>query len=350
MPLTVPLPSLTAAEIATATGGRLVGDGWVSVRAIASLDRAGSDDLSFLGSARYAALMADSRAGVVLVSPELHDLPGPCKARIVVVNPHDALVSLIPRFYRPVAHPTGIHPEARIGRNVLMGDDVCIAAGAVVEDDAVIGNRTWIATHTVVGAGARIGDDCLVYPQVTIYPNTQVGHRVILHSGVRLGSDGFGYLQKMIDGQLTHVKIPHVGRAIIGDDVEIGVNSVVDRGSVDDTVIGAGTKIDNLVHIAHNVRVGKACLILTQVGIAGSARIEDGVVLAGQAGVSGHVTIGAGSRLAGQSGAISDVPAGETWSGYPARPHREALRASAALLKLPALMRRLERLLERAQL
>jgi len=350
MPLTPPLPSLTAAELATVTGGRLVGDGAVEVRAIAPLDRAGAEDLSFLALARYAALMADSRAGVVLVSPALQDAPGTCKARIVVADPHDALVSLIPRFYRPVSHPTGIHPAARIGRNVLVGDDVCIEAGAVVEDEAVIGDRTWIATHTVIGAGAKIGDDCLVYPQVTIYPHTRVGNRVILHSGVRLGSDGFGYMQKTVDGQLAHVKIPHIGRTIIGHDVEIGANTVIDRGSVDDTVIGAGTKIDNLVHIGHNVRIGKVCLILAQVGIAGSARIEDGVVLAGQAAVTGHVTIGAGSRLAGQSGAIGDVPAGETWSGYPARPHKEALRSSAALFKLPALMRRLEQLLERAKL
>ena len=350
MPLTAPLPSLTAAELAQATGGRLVGDGEVAVRAIAPLDRAGAEELSFLSSARYAPLMADSGAGVVLVSPELQETPGKCRARIVVADPHDALVSLIPRFYRPAAHPTGIHPAARIGRNVLVGDDVCIEAGVVVEDDVVIGDRTWIATHTVVGAGARIGDDCLVYPQVTIYPHTRVGHRVILHSGVRLGSDGFGYMQKMIDGQLAHVKIPHIGRAIIGNDVEIGANTVIDRGSVDDTVIGAGTKIDNLVHIGHNVRIGRLCLILAQVGIAGSARIEDGVILAGQAAVTGHVTIGAGSRLAGQSGAIGDVPAGETWSGYPARPHKEALRASAALFRLPALMRRLEQLLERTKL
>lgn len=345
-----PQPPLTAAELATATGGELMGDGAVAVRGIAPLDRAGAGELSFLSSARYAPMMADSLAGIVLVSPELKDAPGKCLARIVVADPHDALLSLIPRFYRPVVHPPGIHPAARIGQHVLMGEDVCVEAGAVVEDDAVIGDRTWIATHTVIGAGARIGDDCLVYPHVTLYPRTQVGDRVILHSGVRLGSDGYGFVQKEVDGQMVHVKIPHIGRAIIGNDVEIGANTAIDRGSVDDTVIGDGTKIDNLVHIGHNVRIGRRCLILAQVGIAGSARVEDGVIMGGQAAVTGHVTIGAGARLAGQSGAISDVPAGETWSGYPARPHKESLRASAALLRLPALLRRIELLLERAKL
>lgn len=350
MPLTSPPPSLTAAELAQATGGELVGDASVAVHAIAPLDRAGAGELSFLASPRYAPLMAESCAGIVLVSPELRDAPGKCRARIVVTNPHDALLSLIPRFYRPVAHAAGIHPAARIGRDVLLGDAVSIEAGAVIEDDAVIGDRSWIGTHTVVGAGARVGDDCLVYPQVTIYPHTRVGHRVILHSGVRLGSDGFGYVQKLVDGQMTHVKIPHVGRTIIGNDVEIGANTTIDRGSVDDTVIGDGTKIDNLVHVGHNVRIGRLCLILAQVGIAGSTRIEDGVMMGGQAAAAGHLTIGAGARIAGQAGAISDVPAGETWSGYPARPHKEALRATAALFKLPALLRRIERLLERSKL
>jgi UDP-3-O-[3-hydroxymyristoyl] glucosamine N-acyltransferase len=166
---------------------------------------------------------------------------------------------------------------------------------------------------------------------------------VILHAGARIGSDGFGYVQQ--GGQ--HLKIPHVGRCLIEDDVEIGANTTVDRGSIDDTVIGAGTKIDNLVQIAHNVRIGKVCLIMAQAGIAGSAHIEDGAMVLGQAGIAGHHTIGAGARVAAQAGAFGDIPAGETWSGYPARPHKEALRAQAALFKLPTLLRRIERLLDK---
>ncbi len=345
-----PSLSMTAAELAEATGGKLVGDATVAVHAIAPLDRAGPEDLSFLASARYASLMEDTGAGIVLVSPELKETGGRCKARIVVSNPHDALLALIPRFYRPVVHPTGIHPAARIGRNVLVGDNVCIEAGAVVEDDVVIGERTWIATQTVIGAGTKLGDDCQIFPQVVVYPHTRIGSRCIVHSGARLGSDGFGYVQKDVGGQMAHVKIPHVGRLIVGNDVEIGANCAIDRGSVDDTVIGAGTKIDNLVHIAHNVRIGRLCLITAQVGFAGSVRVEDGVTFGGQAAVAGHVTIGAGARIAGQSGVIGDVPAGETWSGYPARPHKEALRASAALFKLPDLLKRIEQLLERVKL
>jgi UDP-3-O-[3-hydroxymyristoyl] glucosamine N-acyltransferase len=178
---------------------------------------------------------------------------------------------------------------------------------------------------------------------VTLYSGTRLGDRVRLHAGVRIGSDGFGYVFR--DG--AHAKIPHVGRCIIEADVEIGANTTIDRGSIDDTVIGAGTKIDNLVMVAHNVRIGRLCLLMSQVGIAGSVRVEDGCILAGQAGIAGHVTIGKGARLGAQAGAFGSVPAGETWSGYPARPHKEALRAQAAMFKLPALIRALERLVER---
>ena len=181
-----------------------------------------------------------------------------------------------------------------------------------------------------------------MWPSVTIYTGATLGATALVHSGARIGCDGFGYVFR--DGE--HQKIPHVGRCIIGDDVEIGANTTIDRGSIDDTVIGKGTKIDNLVHIAHNVRIGEKCLLMAQVGIAGSVTVGDGAILAGQAGISGHLSRGAGARLAAQAGVFGDIPAGETWSGYPARPHREALRASAALFKLAGMMRRLEKLLE----
>jgi UDP-3-O-[3-hydroxymyristoyl] glucosamine N-acyltransferase len=212
----------------------------------------------------------------------------------------------------------------------------------VIGEEAVIGDDVDIAPHVVVGAGAKIGNSSRLFPHVTLYAGTELGSRVVLHSGVRAGSDGFGYV--FADG--AHTKIPHVGRCIIGDDVEIGANTTVDRGSIDDTVIGAGTKIDNLVQIGHNVRIGRLCMIMAQVGIAGSARIEDGCVIAGQAGLGGHITIGRGARIAGQSGVFGDVPAGESWSGYPARPHRESLRATGAMFKIAGMMKRLEKLLE----
>ena len=223
------------------------------------------------------------------------------------------------------------------------GLDCCLLGkqwSIVIGDGANVGARVRLHAHVVIGAGVAIGDDCELYEGVTCYPGTSLAARVRVHAGVRLGSDGFGYVFR--DG--VHEKIPHVGRCIVDSDVEIGANSTIDRGSIDDTVIGAGTKIDNLVQIGHNVRIGRLCLILAQAGIAGSVHLEDGVVLGGQVGVSGHRTIGAGARLGAQAGVFGDVPAGETWSGYPARPHRQALRAQAALFKLPALIRGLDRL------
>lgn len=332
--------ALTAAGIAAAVGGRLVGDPEVRVAGIAPLDRAESGQLSFLASERYASAFAQSRAGVVLVSSELENVPGAAPARIVVDKPHEALLSLIPRFYRPPARTSGVHPTAQIGRGVRLGDDVAIGPFVVLGDGVVLGDRVTIDSHCHVGAGVRIADDSHLYPGVVVYSGSELGRRVILHSGVRVGSDGFGYVFR--EGR--HQKIPHVGRCIIEDDVEIGANTTVDRGSIDDTVIGAGTKIDNLVQVAHNVRIGRLCLIMSQVGIAGSVRVEDGCILAGQAGIAGHRTIGKGATVAAQAGVFGDLPAGETWSGYPARPHKEALRAQAALFRLPKLMRRLEQL------
>ena len=332
---------LTADAIAAAVGGRVEGDPAARVTGIAPLDRARTEDLSFLGSAKYAPLMAGSDAGVVLVAPALAHSATRARARVIVDKPHDALLSLIPKFYRPVPREPGVHASAVLGRGVHVGREVAIGPYAIVGDGAVLGDRCVIDGHVVVGPGVRVGADTHLFPHVTAYRGTSMGVRVIVHAGARLGSDGFGYVFR--DGR--HEKIPHVGRCLIEDDVEIGANTTIDRGSIDDTVIGAGTKIDNLVHVAHNCRIGRLCLIMAQVGIAGSARVEDGCILAGQAGINGHHTIGRGATLAAQAGAFGDIPKGETWSGYPARPHKEALRAQAALFRLPALLRRIEKLL-----
>ena len=335
--------ALTAAAIASAVSGRLVGDGATSVAAIAPLDRAGPAELSFLASPRYAPLFAASRAGVVLVAPELADAPAEAVgARIIVDKPHEALLALLPRFYAPPRREPGVHETARLGRGVTLGERVTVGPYAIIEEGAVVGDGSWIESHVAVGAGVVIGRDCRLHPGVVLYPGARLADRVQVHSGARIGSDGFGYVFR----EGAHQKIPHVGRAIVENDVEIGANATIDRGSIDDTVIGAGTKIDNLVHIAHNVRIGKLCLIMAQVGIAGSTHVGDGVILAGQVGVSGHVEIGKGARLGAQAGVFGDVPAGETWSGYPARPHRESLRSHAALFKLAGMLRGLEKLLE----
>ena len=314
----------------------------MEVRALAPLDRATPSDLSFLAAARYAPLYERTTAGTVLIAPEFADLATTAPARIIVERPHDAMLTVLPSLYRAPAREPGVHAAARLGRGVSLGADVTIGPYAVIGDGAVLGDRAWVDAHAVVGAGVTLGADAHLFPGATLYSGTVLGARVAVHAGARIGSDGFGYVFR--NG--VHDKIPHVGRCIIEDDVEIGANTTIDRGSIDDTVIGAGTKIDNLVHIAHNVRVGRLCLIMAQAGIAGSARIGDGVVIAGQAGLSGHVTIGDRARLAAQAGVFGDVPAGETWSGYPARPHRLSLRGSAAVLRLAEIIAKLERLVE----
>ena len=334
--------ALTASAIAAAVRGTLRGDPDVVVTGVAPLDRAGRHHVTFLASASYVSIFAQCGAGVALVARALAESPGPVLARVIVDDPHEAMLSLLATLHPEPEHVPGIHPTAVIGRGVRLGERVGIAPYVVVGDGARIGADTRLAAHVVVGAGVTIGSRCDVAPGVTLYAGTELHDRVRVHAGARLGSDGFGYVFR--DG--GHAKIPHVGRCVIHDDVEIGANTTIDRGSIDDTVIGAGTKIDNLVQVAHNVRVGRLCLIMAQVGIAGSARLADGVIVAGQVGIAGHRSIGAGARLAGQAGVFGDVPAGETWSGYPARPHRDALRAQAALFRLPRLLRALERLVE----
>ena len=333
---------LTADAIAAVVGGTVQGDGGAIVSGVAPLDRADGSHLSFLASAKYAALAAQREVGVLLVTSELAE-SGRARARIVVTSPHEAMLPLIPLLYPAPVHAPGIHASASLGRGVVLGDDVSLGPGVVLGDGARVGARTRLDAHVVVGDGVEIGAECHLFAGVTLYSGTRIGDRVRLHAGARVGSDGFGYVFR----EGAHAKIPHVGRCIVESDVEIGANTTIDRGSIDDTVIGAGTKIDNLVHVAHNVRIGRLCLLMAQVGIAGSVHVEDGCILAGQVGIAGHVTIGRGARLGAQAGAFGSIPAGETWSGYPARPHKEALRAQAAMFKLPSLIRALERLVER---
>ena len=333
--------ALTAAVIAQLTGGTVQGDADVSISSVASLDRARAGQLSFCASPKYALLLAGTEASVVLVSPDVADAETRAPARVIVEKPQDSLVSLLPRLYRVRERQPGVHPTAVLGRGARIGGDAVIGPYVHVGDGTTLGDRVTLDAHCSIGAGVRIGDDVHLFPSVAVYPGSQLGNRVTIHAGASIGSDGFGYVYK--GGR--HEKIPHVGRCVIEDDVEIGAGTTIDRGSIDDTVIGAGTKIDNLVHIAHNVRVGRLCLIAAQVGISGSAKVEDGVVIGGQAGFQGHHTIGKGARIGGQSGVFGDVPAGETWSGYPARPHRESLRAQAALFKLSGMVKRIEKLL-----
>jgi UDP-3-O-[3-hydroxymyristoyl] glucosamine N-acyltransferase len=329
--------ALSAAAIAASVGGTVEGDDTVAVLRVASLAAADRSSISFLGAARYADDASRTNAGVVMVTAALASHVTHVPARIIVQAPQDSILAALALLYKPVPLVPGVHANVVRGVHTVIDASARVEAGAVLGDGVTIGARTRIASGVVIGGGVTIGDDCVLYPNVTVYDGTTIGDRVQLHAGAVLGSDGFGYAFR--DG--AHQKIPHIGRCRIESDVEIGANTTVDRGSVDDTVIGAGTKIDNLCHIAHNVQIGRLCLLMAHVGISGSTRLGDGVIVAGQAGLAGHVTIGSGARIAGGSGVFGNVPAGETWSGYPARPHRQWLRAQAALFKLPALLKSL---------
>jgi len=337
---------ISAREIAALTSGQLVGSPDVTVSGVAPLDRAGPDDLSFLAARRYLQYFQQSRAAIVLCKPDLvpDGTAGPA-CRVVVRDPHVALLAVIPVLYPEPAWQPGVHHTAVIGAGSAWQEPVAIGPYAVLGRDVRLGRNVRVGPGAVLADGVMVGDDVQLYPHVVCYSGTIVGSRVILHAGVRLGADGFGYVPGKT-GELPR-KVPQVGRCIIGDDVEIGANTTIDRGSVDDTVIGPGTKIDNLVQIGHNCRIGARCLIAGQAGIAGSTHVEDDVFLAGQAGLADHVTIGRGARVTVQGGVIGDIAAGATVSGYPARNHREFLRAQGALYRLARIVDDLEALVRR---
>jgi UDP-3-O-[3-hydroxymyristoyl] glucosamine N-acyltransferase len=262
------------------------------------------------------------------------------RPRLVVEDPHRALATLLDLF-RPVEPGVAeIHPTAVLGRGVRLGRKVRIAPYAVIEDGAEVGDGSSIGAHVVVGAGAKIGANTFLHPHVVVYPGVVLGNRVILHAGVRIGVDGFGY----VAGEGKIEKVPQIGACIVEDDVEIGANSTVDRGSIGETRVMMGSKLDNLVHLGHNVVVGRMALLAAQVGVAGSSRIGSGVLAGGQAGIAGHLTVGDGAQLAAQAGIIGDVEAGETVMGFPARPRAEFLRTSAAQSRLPKVLSRLREL------
>jgi UDP-3-O-[3-hydroxymyristoyl] glucosamine N-acyltransferase len=331
--------ALTAEAVAHLVAGELRGDPTVRVVRVAALDRARPDELSFLANPGDQEEFAKSRAGLVRISPEVAEEADGPDCRIVVAKPQEAMLLVLPALYPAPPREEGIHPSAVIGRGVRLGREVAIGAHSVIGDGAVLGDRVVIGPLCDVGRGVSIGADSHLVSGVTLYAGTTLGARVRLHAGVRVGSDGFGY----VPSASGILKIPHVGRCILEDDVEVGANSTIDRGSIADTVIGAGTKLDNLVMIAHNVRLGRMCLIAAQSGIAGSTRVGDGCMIGGQVGVTGHLELGNYVKLGAGSGVMDDVPDGEMWSGAPARPHRDWLKATSAFYKLADRMREIER-------
>jgi UDP-3-O-[3-hydroxymyristoyl] glucosamine N-acyltransferase len=331
--------SLTARAVADLVGGRLLGDGAVRISKVGPLDRAGPDALSFAVSGRYAAGLDSCRAGAVLVPEALASGTG-STTRIVVSDPYGALVRVLRALYPDEAPEAGVDPSARIGPGVVLGPEVSIGPFVVLGRDVRLGARCRLAQGVSLGDGVVVGDDTIIGPGVVCYAGSTLGSRVVLKAGAVIGGDGFGYLS---DGK-QHTRIPHVGGCVLEDEVEVGSNTCIDRGSIDDTVIGRGTKLDNLVQVGHNVRIGERCLIMAGVGIAGSTRVGNDVILAGHVGVTDHLVIGDRARIAAKSAIFGDVPAGTSFSGHPARPHRQFLRAQAAMYRLAPIVDELERL------
>jgi len=331
----------TLKEIAQLIDGEVIGDGNVVITGISGIREAEEGDLTFLANPRYAPLMDTTKAAAVITSREVTSAPKPM---IRTANPSMAFAKVISILMpSDQKYPSGIHPTAVIGKNVKLGQDVALQPYVVIDDDAVIGDRSIIYAGSYVGYRAKIGCDCLIYPNVAIREKVEIGNRVIVHSGTVIGSDGFGFAT--VDGE--HHKIPQIGSVLIEDDVEIGANVTIDRARFGKTVIGHGTKIDNLVQIAHNVIVGEDSIIIAQAGISGSTVIGKHVTIAGQAGLVGHITIGDNAVLAAQAGVTKPVPANTCVSGYPARRHDEAKRLNAFVTRLPQIVDELKKLEEK---
>ena len=336
---------LTLAAAAEATGGRVMGDGSVTFRRVSPVHDAGPRDLALLAHRRYATDLARCGGRGLLVSEALSGLEEGPPHRLVVADPHAALIVLLPLLHPETHQESGVHPTAVIHASATLSAGVGVGPHTVIGAGARVGEGVRIGANCVLGRGVAIGADTVLYPSVTLYSGSVLGDRVIVHAGARIGVDGFGYVSS---GE-AHRKIPQVGSCVVEDDVEIGANCTIDRGSIGRTIIGAGSKLDNLVHIGHNVTVGRGSMLVAQVGVAGSTRIEEGVAMGGQAGISGHLRIGARAQIAAQAGVIGDVAPEQVVSGYPARDHRNYLRAMAHLMKLPEFVKRL-RLLERRRL
>ncbi len=322
---------MTLNELADRLTCQLEGDGGLEVHGVAGIEQAGPGELTFFANPRYTAMLRSTRATAVILD---RDAPAAPCAMLRTPSPYLAFADAVGLFVDCARPPAGIHaltaiaPDAEVGAGVSIGPFVAIAAGARV------GPGTVICSHASVGEGARIGADCLIHSHGSIRERVVLGDRVVVQDGAVIGADGFGFARRP-DG--SHQKIPQGGHVVIEDDVEIGANTTIDRPAVGETRVGAGTKVDNLVQVAHGVRVGRHALLAAQVGIAGSTTIEDEVVLAGQVGVAGHLTMGRGARASAQSGIPSAVPAEAFVSGYPAIDNRDWLKSSAIFRRLPEL-------------
>jgi len=329
----------TLKEIAEMVGGTVLGAGDLLVTGVTNIEDAGESDITFAVPPHLDKALS-SKAAAVIIPDAITEFAKPA---IRVSNPRVAFTKLLEIFTPPLTVQREVHATVIMGNNVKLGDNVAIMPYVVIADDAVIGDNTVVYPHTYIGQGSVIGADTLIHANVTIREYCQIGSRVIIQSGTVIGSDGFGF----ITTQGHHYKVPQVGNVIIEDDVEVGANVGIDRATTGSTVVKKGTKIDNFVHLAHNVVVGENCLFVAFTGIAGSAKIGNNVTFAGQSGSAGHLTIGDNCVFAARAAAISDVPSGSFYAGFPARPHREWLRAEASLHKLPDLLKKVRDLEKR---
>lgn len=339
---------LTSGALAERLGAELRGPASVRLLGVDALDRAGPGTLSFVRDARNLSALSASRCGAALISRSTLDGAAGLarghedRALLIVDDADRALIAALTLFERVVRPEPGAHPSAVIDPSARIGRAVHIGPGVIIRERADIGDGSILHAQVVIGTDVRVGPACVLHPSCVVLDRCVLGARVQLHSGVIIGTDGFGY-RPSADGK-SLVKIPHLGTVEIGDDVEIGANTAIDRGKFGATTIGAGTKLDNLVQIGHNCRIGRCCIICGTSAIAGSVTIGDGVTLAGGVGIADGLSVGSGATIGARSGVMCDVPAGETWLGYPARPVRQTMRLIAMLDQLPEIWTRVRKM------
>lgn len=329
--------SLTAAQIAEQLKGQVIGDGSVQLTGFAPADCARAGDLTFAEKEIHFNAAEQSQASAILVSAEF---PPSKKVLIRVKDARVAMARVLPVFFPPDQPPSGIHPSAIIDTTAQIDPTAHIGPNCVIGPRVRLGARSVLMGGNCIARDCQIGDDACLFPNVVIYARTQIGHRVSIHAGTVIGSDGYGY----VFDEGRHRKVLQTGNVTIGDDVEIGANAAIDRGALGSTVIGQGTKIDNLVHIAHNVVIGRHCLVMGQVGFAGSTHLGDYCVIASQSGIAGHLKLGTQAMVGAKSGVMRDIPDGGRVLGIPAAPDKQAKRQIIAIQQLPDMIQRLREL------
>ena len=331
----------TLGDIAALVGGTVAGDGSIRITGLNGIREAGDGDLTFVSDRKYIPYLETTRASAVVVA---RDTPAGTKPLIFVDDPRQAMLAILVHIQKAQEiHPVGHHPSAIVAETARLGSAVALGPLVVIDEGAEIGDATVLHAGCFVGRGSRIGPNTVLYPNVTVRERVEIGARCVLHSGAVVGSDGFGFAQH---GKM-HVKIPQVGTVILGNDVEVGTNSAIDRATFGATIVGDGTKIDNLVQIGHNVRIGRNCIICGNAGIAGSTVLGDNVTVGAGGGVAGHIEIGDGAIIAAFSGATKSVSEGAIVFGFPAVELERGRRMHGALRQLPEALRRLKSLEER---